>query len=57
MSLATQIPVARKTAARAALVDLKDTSRMILTECFRQFGIETVAVNGDSANRLHREKV
>ncbi len=56
MSLATQIPAARKTAARAALVDLKDTSRMILTECFRQFGIETVTVNGDSANRLHREK-
>ena len=32
----------KKAAARAALVDLKESSRFLLTECFRQFGIEAV---------------
>ncbi len=55
MTLATQIPN-RKANARAALVDMKETSRLILSECFRQFGIETVAVSGLSADRLKKEK-
>ena len=46
----------RKIAARAALVDLTDASRTLLAECFRQFGIETVAMSSDSGNRLHKEK-
>ena len=33
---------AKKVVARAALVDLKESSRFLLNECFRQFGIETV---------------
>src|SRR5271156_2102979 len=49
-------PTFRKVAARAALVDLSDASRTLLTECFRQFGIETVAISGQSAERLHKEK-
>jgi len=46
----------RKAAARAALVDLNDASRTLLAECFRQFGIETVAMPSQSGDRLHKEK-
>ena len=49
-------PTFRKVAARVALVDLTDTARALLTECFRQFGIETVALSSHSADRLHKEK-
>jgi hypothetical protein len=47
---------ARKGTARAALVDLKESSRVLLTECFRQFGIETVMVSSSAAERLRQEK-
>jgi PilZ domain len=46
----------KKAAARAALVDLKESSRTLLTECFRQFGIETVLVSSSAAERLRQEK-
>jgi len=47
---------AKKTAARVALVDLKESSRFLLNECFRQFGIETVLVSSSAAERLRQEK-
>jgi hypothetical protein len=46
----------RRAAARAALVDLNDAPRTLLAECFRQFGIETVAMSSASGDRLHKEK-
>ena len=46
----------KKAAARVALVDLKESSRYLLTECFRQFGIETVLVSSGAAERLRSEK-
>jgi PilZ domain-containing protein len=46
----------RKAAARAALVDLNDSSRALLSDCFRQFGIETAIMTGQAADRLHKEK-
>src|SRR5271155_98199 len=46
----------KKVAARAALVDLKESSRFLLTECFRQFGIEAVVTSAGSAERLRKEK-
>jgi hypothetical protein len=46
----------KKAAARVALVDLKESSRALLTECFRQFGIETVQVSASAAERLSQEK-
>jgi len=49
-------PVTRKSTARTALVDLKDSSRTLLAECFRQFGIETVVMSSNAAERLHKEK-
>lgn len=49
-------PSTKKVAARAALVDLKESSRALLTECFRQYGIETVVTSAGSAERLRQEK-
>ena len=49
-------PAAKKANARVALVDLKESSRFLLTECFRQFGIETVLVSTNPVERLRLEK-
>jgi PilZ domain len=46
----------RKFSARAALVDLHENSRILLSECFRQFGIDSVAMTGEKAERLASEK-
>jgi hypothetical protein len=46
----------KKATARAALVDLKESSRLLLTDCFRQFGIEAVVTSAASAERLRQEK-
>ena len=47
---------ARKFSARAALVDLQESSRNLLSECFRQFGIDSVSMTSDKAQRLGTEK-
>jgi len=49
-------PLHKKATARVALVDLKESTRYLLTECFRQFGIETVLVSTNAAERLRKEK-
>jgi hypothetical protein len=46
----------KKFSARAALVDLQESSRGLLTECFRQFGIDTVPISGEKSERLATEK-
>jgi len=46
----------RKFSARAALVDLQDSSRILLTECFRQFGIDAIPMTAEKAERLAKEK-
>lgn len=55
-SVPASLPTGRKASARAALIDLKDPARAMLAECFRQFGVETVIVNGNAADRLKTEK-
>jgi len=50
------IPVHRKTAARVALFDLTSAATSLLNECFRQYGIETVTIPVEDAERLGREK-
>jgi len=55
-SVLAPLPPSRKVAARAALVDLKENARTVLSECFRQFGIETVVMTGGMAERLKSEK-
>jgi hypothetical protein len=54
-SIAPVLP-GKKIAARTALVNVTDQSRALLNECFRQFGIETVAITANAAERLHKEK-
>jgi hypothetical protein len=49
-------PVHRKTAARVALFDLPETSAQLVTECFRQYGIDTVSIAREQVDRLQREK-
>lgn len=46
----------RKLLARAALVDLQEPSRNLLSECFRQFGIDVVSMNSEHSARLAKEK-
>jgi hypothetical protein len=52
----TPLTSSRKFSARAALVDLQESSRAMLSECFRQFGIDVVPMTADHANRLSKEK-
>jgi len=42
--------------ARVALFDLPETSAQLILECFRQFGIDTVLIPREEADRLQREK-
>lgn len=49
-------PTPRKAMARAALVGFYEPHQTLLSDCFRQFGIEPVAVHGDAADRLRKEK-
>ncbi|HEV3512559.1 MAG TPA: PilZ domain-containing protein [Candidatus Sulfotelmatobacter sp.] len=57
-SLAPLAPLSftRKSAARAALVGLDDAARALLSECFRQFNIETVTISSHAAERMEKEK-
>ncbi|HEV2468188.1 MAG TPA: PilZ domain-containing protein [Candidatus Sulfotelmatobacter sp.] len=50
------LPATRKTAARAALVGFNEPHRALLNECFRQFGIDTVPVTSNPAERIRKEK-
>jgi hypothetical protein len=47
---------ARKATARAALVGLSESTRALLTECFRQCMIEPVVVSANAAERMGKEK-
>src|SRR5262249_35208992 len=50
-------PTPRKNSARAALVGFNDPARIaLLSECFRQHGIEPVPVTTNAAERMHNEK-
>jgi len=46
----------KKASARVALINMNEPARNTLSECFRQFGIESVSVNGNAAERLKKEK-
>lgn len=49
-------PKPRKSSARAALIEVKEPTRTLLSDCFRQFGVETVAITGNAAERMMKEK-
>jgi len=46
----------KKAAARVALINMKEPACNTLSECFRQFGIESVLLTGNAADRLKKEK-
>jgi PilZ domain len=50
------VPTIRKNSARVALVDTKESSRLILSECFRQFGMEPIILREGADQRLMKEK-
>ena len=50
------LSTSKKFSARAALVDLQESSRSMLSDCFRQFGIDVVTMTGENAKRLSKEK-
>lgn len=47
----------RKASARVALIDIKEPARVLLADCFKQFGIEAVVLTGNVRERLQREKI
>jgi hypothetical protein len=55
-SLAPQFAPRKRSAARVALVDIIPAGRAILADCFRQFGMETVIMSKEAAQRLEKEK-
>jgi PilZ domain len=46
----------KKAAARIALIDLKDGSQTVISDCFKQFGIESVVIMENAAERIRKEK-
>jgi hypothetical protein len=50
------IPPSKKASARVALVNLNPATHRMLTECFRQFGMESIAMTGEATERLQKEK-
>lgn len=46
----------KKASARVALINMKEPARNTLSECFRQFGIESVLLTGNAVERLTKEK-
>jgi PilZ domain len=55
-SVLAPIPIAKRSTARLALIDIHEPAKNLLSDCFRQFGVETIAMGGDVAERLKREK-
>ena len=55
-TVAPQFVPTKRATARVALVDIAGAGRSILSDCFRQFGMETVQMSGEAALRLKNEK-
>ncbi len=53
---ASGLSTIKKAVARAALVNVDEASSAVLHDSFRQFGIQTVALGADFAQRLQKEK-
>jgi hypothetical protein len=50
------LPIKKKASARVALVDIEGPARQILSECFRQFGLEVVFMDENAPQRMQWEK-
>ena len=55
---ATGVPatLSKKAIATVALIGLDEAASTVLRDCFKQFGIQTIAVGDDAIQRLKREK-
>jgi hypothetical protein len=49
-------PTAKRFTSRVALIEVNEPATTLLTECFRQFGMETVPVTGSFAEHLRQTK-
>jgi hypothetical protein len=56
LTVASHLVPSRRTSARVAMVDITDSGRGILSDCFRQFGMETVLMSEEAPQRLKKEK-
>jgi hypothetical protein len=50
------IPAAKKVAARIALLDINEPARSVLTDCFKQFGMEAITIMGYATECLKQQK-
>src|SRR2546428_9448771 len=50
------IPVTKRASARVAFIGIKESARITLGECFKQFGVDTVVVKDNAPERLSKEK-
>jgi hypothetical protein len=55
-ALSSPLPITKRGSAKVALIGLKDPAGNVLADCFRQFGVETIHLNGDAEERLKKEK-
>jgi hypothetical protein len=55
-SVLAPIPIAKRASARIAFIDIHEPTKNLLSDCFRQFGVETIPMGGDVAERMKREK-
>ena len=54
--LAAPLLAVEKLPPGSALVDIKEPTRSLLSDCFKQFGIEAVIMTGNVIQRIQREK-
>jgi hypothetical protein len=50
------IPPSKKASARVALVGMSPATHQVLTDCFRQYGMESVHMDREATERLQKEK-
>jgi hypothetical protein len=50
------LSLTKRSSARVAFVNVKGTGHGVLSDCFRQFGVEPVIITGDVSERLQKEK-
>ena len=55
-SAIASIPSTRKSTARVALVYMKEPARLVLSDCFKQFGMEVVPMTDNVPDRMKQEK-
>ena len=55
-SAIANIPATKKSTARVALVDMNEPARLVLSDCFKQFGMEVVPMTDNVPARMNSHK-